>query len=211
MLVRHFMTATPVTLPPDTSCKDALKVMRRNRIRRVPVMDDGQLVGIVSERDLLRVLPGTVDETCSVAGKSNLEKPIGQIMKKEVKTLQPNDYLDTAARIMLQYKIGGIPVVEQGRLKGIITESDIFKAIWKTLSSDRGTRIIFEIPPKLKAKPIDLMGMCGIHGCRVDAFIRFPRPEEGDLCYLRVEGESVEDLVDSLWSKSYQVFFVKTE
>jgi acetoin utilization protein AcuB len=211
MLVRHFMTGTPVTLPPETSCGDALKVMRRHRIRRVPVMQGDQIVGIVSERDLLRVLPGTVDETCSDAGGASLDKPIGQIMKKEIRTLQPNDYLDTAARMMLQHKIGGIPVVEQGRLRGIITESDIFKAIWKTLSLDRGTRVIFETPPKEKAEPIDFMGLCGAHGCRVHAFLRFPRSGEGDLCYLRVEGESVQSLVDALWSESCQVFFVKTE
>ena len=145
MLVRYFMTKTPIALSPDKSCGDALQTLRRNRIRRAPVVKGDRLVGIISERDLLRVLPGTVAQTTSEAGKACRDTPVSQIMKKNLTTLQPNDHLDTAARLMLQHKIGGIPVLENGKLQGIITESDIFKAIWQTLSAGRGFRIIFEM------------------------------------------------------------------
>ena len=211
MLVRHFMTRTPITLTPDKSCGDALQTLRRNRIRRAPVVKGDQIVGIVSERDLLRVLPGTVAQTSSEAGKTSLDTPISQIMKKELKMLRPNDLLDSAARLMLQHKIGGIPIVDNGKLQGIITESDIFKAIWKILSSDKGVRIVLENPRDAQKAPIDFMSLCEIHGCRVQAFLRFPRPREGDICYLRVEGENVEGLIDELWSKSCQVISVKKE
>jgi len=205
------MTRTAVTLPPDKSCGDALQLLRKHRIRRAPVVKDGKLVGIVSERDLLRVLPGTVAQASSDAGKTSLATPISQIMKKEVKTLSPNDHLDSAARLMLQHKIGGIPVVENDKLQGIITESDVFKAIWKILSSDKGYRIIFETPGSAQTAPIDWMNLCDAHGCKVHAFLRFPRPKEGDICYLCVQGERIEGLIDALWSKSCQVISVKKE
>lgn len=211
MLIRHFMTRTPITMTPDKSCGDALQIMRKNRIRRAPVIKEDQLVGIVSERDLLRVLPGTVAQTASQAGKASMDTPISQVMKKDVKTLQPNDYLDSAARLMLQHKIGGIPIVESGKLQGIITESDIFKAIWKILSSDRGTRIIVEDSRNAQTVPVDFMRLCERYGCRVHAFLRFPRPKEGDICYLRVEGKNIEGLIDDLWSQSCQVISVKKE
>ena len=211
MLVRHFMTRMPITLNPDKSCGDALQTLRRNRIRRAPIIKDDVLVGIVSERDLLRVLPGTVAQSSSEAGEASMDTPVSQVMKRELKTLHPNDHLDSAARLMLQQKIGGIPVVENDKLQGIITESDIFKALWKILSADTGTRIIFEIPRSPQAVPIDYMSMCEIHGCQVHAFLRFPRPKEGDICYLRVEGENIEGLIDALWSKSCKVISVKKE
>ena len=211
MLVRHFMTREPITLHPDKSCGDALKTMHRNRIRRAPVVKDGALVGIVSERDLLRVLPGTVSQSSSEAGRASMDTPVSQVMKKELKTLQPNDHLDAAARLMLQHKIGGIPVVENNKLQGIITESDIFKALWKILSAETGTRIIFEIPRSPQAVPVDYMSMCEIHGCRAHAFLRFPRPKESDICYLGVEGDNIEGLIDELWSKSCKVISVKKE
>lgn len=211
MLVRHFMTRSPITLSPDKSCGDALQTLRRNRIRRAPIIKDDVLVGIVSERDLLRVLPGTVAQSSSEAGKASMDTPVGQVMKKELKTLHPNDHLDSAARLMLQHKIGGIPVVENDKLQGIITESDVFKAIWKILSADTGTRIIFEIPRSPQAVPVDCMSMCEIYGCRVHAFLRFPRPKEGDICHLRVEEGNIEGLIDELWSKACKVISVKKE
>ena len=82
MLVRHFMTRSPITLSPDKSCGDALQTMRRNRIRRAPIIKDDVLVGIVSERDLLRVLPGTVAQSSSEAGKASMDTPVSQVMKR---------------------------------------------------------------------------------------------------------------------------------
>lgn len=211
MLIRHFMTRAPITLTPDKSCADALQIMRKHRIRRAPVLKEDLLAGIVSERDLLRVLPGTVAQTASEAGKASRDTPVSQVMKKDVKTLQPNDHLDAAARMMLQHKIGGIPIVENGRLQGIITESDIFKAIWRILSSDTGTRIIVEDSRNAQKAPVDFMSLCEGYGCRVHAFLRFPRSKEGDICYLRVEGKNIEGLIDEIWSQSCQVISVKKE
>ncbi len=211
MLIRYFMTIAPITMAPDDTCGDALQTMHRHRIRRAPVLQENQLVGIVSESDLLRILPGTVAQIASDAGMAGMDTPIGRVMKKNVLTLQPNDHLDSAARLMLQHKIGGIPIVENGKLQGIITESDIFKALWKILSSDKGTRIILEESRTAPAVPVDFMSLCTVYGCRLHAFLRFPRPRERDICYLRVEGDNIEGLIDALWSRSCQVISVKRE
>ena len=80
MLVRHFMTRAPITLSPDKSCGDALQTFRRNRIRRAPIVKDDAVVGIVSERDLLRVLPGTVAQSSSEAGKASMDTTVGQVV-----------------------------------------------------------------------------------------------------------------------------------
>ena len=118
MLVRNRMSRPAVTVRQDADFQKALALMQEKKLRRLPVVDDdGQVVGIVVERDLL------------VAAMRYLQSrvEVGDIMTRNVVTVGPDTDLAEVARTMLERKIGGLPVLEQGRLVGIITESDIFK------------------------------------------------------------------------------------
>ncbi len=118
MLVRNRMSRPAVTVRQDADFQKALALMQEKKLRRLPVVDDdGQLVGIVVERDLL------------VAAMRYLQSrvEVGDVMTRNVVTVGPDTDLNEVARMMLERKIGGLPVVEHGRLVGIITESDIFK------------------------------------------------------------------------------------
>lgn len=118
MLVRNRMSRPAVTVRQDADFQKALALMQEKKLRRLPVVDDdGRLVGIVVERDLL------------VAAMRYLQSrvEIGDVMTRNVVTVGPDTDLNEVARMMLERKIGGLPVVEHGRLVGIITESDIFK------------------------------------------------------------------------------------
>jgi len=118
MLVRNRMSRPAVTVRQDADFQKALALMQEKRLRRLPVVDDdGHLVGIVVERDLL------------VAAMRYLQSrvEVGDVMSRNVVTVGPDADLNEVARTMLERKIGGLPVVEDGRLVGIITESDIFK------------------------------------------------------------------------------------
>jgi CBS domain-containing protein len=118
MLVRNRMSRPAVTVRQDADFQKALSLMQEKKLRRLPVVDDdGRLVGIVVERDLL------------VAAMRYLQSrvEIGDVMTRNVVSVGPDTDLNEVARTMLERKIGGLPVVEDGRLVGIITESDIFK------------------------------------------------------------------------------------
>jgi CBS domain-containing protein len=118
MLVRNRMSGPAVTVRQDADFQKALALMQEKKLRRLPVVDDdGQLVGIIVERDLL------------VAAMRYLQSrvEVGDLMTRNVVTVGPDADLNEVARTMLERKIGGLPVVEHGRLVGIITESDIFK------------------------------------------------------------------------------------
>ena len=118
MLVRNRMSRPAVTVRQDADFQKALSLMQEKKLRRLPVVDDdGRLVGIVVERDLL------------VAAMRYLQSrvEVGDVMTRDVVTVGPDTDLNDVARTMLERKIGGLPVVEHGRLVGIITESDIFK------------------------------------------------------------------------------------
>ncbi len=118
MIVSERMSSPVVTVPTDTDFQTALALMQRRKLRRLPIVDaKGALVGIVAERDLLLAATRFLQSRVEVS----------DIMKKRLVTVAPGALLKDAARLMLENKVGGLPVVENGALVGIITESDIFR------------------------------------------------------------------------------------
>jgi acetoin utilization protein AcuB len=121
MIVRKHMSAPPITVSHDTDFKAAMGLMQQHRIRRLPVVDArGTLAGIVAERDLL------------VAADRYLSSPVdvAQIMTRQVVTVGETTPVLQAATLMIERKIGGLPVLDASRkLLGIITETDLLKAL----------------------------------------------------------------------------------
>jgi len=143
------MTQNPITVNPDTSVPDALRLMREHKVRRLPVVDrHGKLVGIVSDKDLLYASPSpattlAVWEIPELLGKLRVEK----VMTHGVITVTEDTALEEAARIMADSKIGGLPVMRGGSLVGIITETDLFKSLLELLGGRRsGIRVAVAVP-----------------------------------------------------------------
>ncbi|CAG1004732.1 A-adding tRNA nucleotidyltransferase [Burkholderiales bacterium] len=123
MLVRERMSSPVVTIPRDADYQGALALMQEKRLRRLPVVDrDRRLVGIVAERDLL--LAATRYPRAGV--------DVGEFMATRLVTATPGMDLTGAARLMLEHRVGGLPVLDNGALVGIITESDIFRRFVET-------------------------------------------------------------------------------
>lgn len=144
MLVRDRMTLNPITIHPDASVTDALRLMNDKKIRRLPVLDgEGKLVGIVSDRDLLHASPSpatslAIWEIHELLAKLTVDKS----MTPEVITVSEDTPLEEAARVMVDNKIGGLPVMRGSDLVGIISESDLFKTLLELLGGRRqGVRI----------------------------------------------------------------------
>jgi len=118
MLVRERMSAPVVTVSRETDYQQALQLMQEKRLRRLPVVDrERRLVGIVAERDLL--LAATRYPRAGV--------DVGEFMATDIVSATPDMDIGAAARLMLEHRVGGLPVLEGGALVGIITESDIFR------------------------------------------------------------------------------------
>lgn len=149
MLVGERMTRNPVTILDTASIDDGLHVMRERKVRRLPVVDaSGQMVGIVSDKDLLHAAPSpatslSVHELHYLLSRLSIK----QVMSRPVITITPDTPLEEAARIMADNKIGGLPVVDGGKLAGIITETDIFKVLIELLGTRAaGLRITVDVP-----------------------------------------------------------------
>jgi acetoin utilization protein AcuB len=149
MLVGERMTRNPVTITEETSIDDALHVMRERKVRRLPVLDhSGKMVGIVSDRDLLHAAPSPATSLSVYELHYLLAKlTIKRVMSSPVITVTSSTPLEEAARIMADNKIGGLPVTDDGKLVGIITETDIFKILLELLGARTpGVRVIVAVP-----------------------------------------------------------------
>ena len=149
MFVRERMTPDPITVHEDTSVQDALHLMRERRVRRFPVVDGtGKLVGMVSEKDLLYASPSPAT-TLSVyeIGYLLSKVKVKQVMNVKPVTIDDDCPLEEAARIMVDSRVSGLPVLHQGRLVGIITETDLFKIFLELLGArEKGLRLTLRVP-----------------------------------------------------------------
>ncbi len=140
MLVKYWMTADLVTVTPDTSVMKASQLMKQNNVRRLPVVDEkGALVGIVSDRDLKEASPSKAT-TLDVHELYYLlsELKVKDIMTRQVVTIKPDDTVEKAAVIMLEHKITGLPVVEDGKVVGILSQGDVFRVLTSITGVYRG-------------------------------------------------------------------------
>lgn len=161
MYVRNRMTTNPYTVTPDTTVADAMELMRTKQIRRVPVVKNGKLVGIITERKLLEVSPSPATSLSVFEINYLLSKTkIDSVMSKNVVYVSSGTLLEEAALLMREHDIGGLPVVDDGKLVGIITETDIFDSFIEIMGfKDHGVRIAVQIE---EDKPGVLAKVAGI-------------------------------------------------
>jgi len=136
MLVRDVMQPQVVTVTPQTTLSEAVRLTRQRGIRHLPVLEGGALVGIVSDRDLKRAMasPATSAEARELT--SLLDRvTMGEIMTRAVITVAPAVPLEEAARVMVREKISALPVTEEGRLVGIVTETDVLELFVKAMGA----------------------------------------------------------------------------
>ena len=133
MRVSQWMTPMAISVAPGTPVAEARELMRRNRIRHLPVMEGERLVGIVTDRDIRLSLPSPAT-TLSVWEANYLvaRLAVREVMTRSVITIDSDQPVADAVQLMLKHKIGALPVVEAERVVGIITETD-FRAIVKML------------------------------------------------------------------------------
>lgn len=138
--VRDIMSTAVICVDSLTTVPEAQAIMKERRIRRLPVIDEGKLVGIVTQGDVRGALPSEVT-TLNRAEQEYLMKQVkvSRMMHSDVITVTPETSLADAARLMVKYKIGGLPVVADGKVTGMVTESDIFGTVVKFFDNlDKG-------------------------------------------------------------------------
>ena len=173
MFVATRMTKHPVSVSSDATIQQADRLMKKYKFHRMPVVDNGKLVGYFSDRDIMRVAPSPATTLSKFEIRSLLDKiSVRDIMHEKVITVNEGATLEEAALIMYQNKVGGLPVIsEVGALVGIITATDILKTFIKVMGLIGGkTRLTLEVDNKVGVMA-DITKIFADNGINIDSFI----------------------------------------
>ena len=209
MLVRERMTVNPFTITENTPIFEASELLRKNNISRLPVVKDGKLIGIITREDFLKVTP-SVATTLSVWELNYVlaKVQVKDGMSKNPFTISPDATLEEAAMIMREKKVGALPVVEAGKLIGIITESDIFDAFLDLMGlKQTGTRLAVDFEDRLGAIA-DLTEIIKGQGINIVSLALFHLANKKGQGVLRLEGSGQEKLIKEIEAKGFKVVHV---
>jgi acetoin utilization protein AcuB len=210
MRIKDVMTRNPVTAESETLVLDAQKMMKENNIRRLPIVDKGKLVGIVTKHDLLEASASPATSLSVFELNYLLAKmKVKEIMKKNPMTLTPDTPFEEALRLGQEKKIGSFPVVENGKLVGITTESDIIRFVTRVLGlKEEGSRITIE---GLGGKFGDLEKIVSIanqHHTVILSMMSLPRPENKDwMIVLRLKTNDPDPIAKDFKKAGFNVTF----
>jgi len=213
MFVKLWMTSNVFTVNSSQPIVEVEQMMRENRIRQVPVVDNGKLVGIISREDLFRAMPSIFDpsispETFDQAGRIEA----ASVMTRSPMTVEPSTPLEQAALLMRTHKFGSLPVMQGEELVGIITETNIFDAFLEVLGAKKpGARIELKIDHKPTSfyAMLQLFKKCEMTILGMTVYSDFS--EEHQLVTLKVQGEKMDTLIDALWGSGLQINRINTE
>ncbi len=143
MLVGERMSRPVISITRDMPIHDALALFKKEKIRRAPVLKDGRLIGIISDKDLLNASPSQATSLSVWEMNYMLSKiTVKEVMTREVLTVQADTPIEEAARIMADNKIGGVPVMKADKVVGMITETDLFKIFLELMGArTKGIRV----------------------------------------------------------------------
>ena len=198
MRIRDIMTKNPITVDSETLVLDAQKIMKENKIRRLPIVDKGKLVGIVTKHDLLEASPSpatslSIHELNFLLAKMKVK----ELMKKNPITLPPDTPFEEALRIGQDKKIGSFPIVENGKLIGIVTESDTVRFLTRAVGiREEGARITIEGLGGKWGELQKIISIADQHQTVILSMISLERPEKGDwMIVLRLKTTEPDPIV----------------
>jgi acetoin utilization protein AcuB len=149
VLVFERMTHNPITIGPDTPVADALQLMREKTVRHLPVLDKkDKLIGMVTEKELLYASPSPVTSLSMHEITYLLSKlTVDEVMTRKPIMVSEDTPIEDAAALMVDHKIGALPVMRGQQLVGIVTETDLFKTFIELFSArDSGVRLTLLVP-----------------------------------------------------------------
>lgn len=209
MFVRDRMTTKPVTITTETNLKDALDIVQSSPFRHLPVLDsDGALVGIVTEKDLVYAAPTSSTTTMSIFEVNYVlsRMTAGKVMRSPVVTVGPDLPVEEAARVMIDHRIGCLPVVEGDGLVGIISDTDIFRVFVEGLGGGHPSLRITVLAPEELGSLAWVTSCVADLGANIHSLGMFWGKEPGErIIAFRVEGVTREEAVEGLKANGIEV------
>jgi acetoin utilization protein AcuB len=196
------------TIHPDDFLIDVRKSMLEQNIRHLPVVDDGKLVGIVSLNTIRDAAPSKATDLSIHEIHYLLSKMrIRDVMKKDVITCGPDDHVEDVAKMMQEKRIGAVPVVEKGRLLGVLTNDDMFRILMRILGMDTpGNRITMEMERGRGELLVDIVKTVKTRGKFIKSLLSVESPHPGrQTVILHLDESDMTEVVEALKSQDFDI------
>ena len=207
MFVANRMTKNPTVVTPDTGIDTAARLMKKGRFRRLPVVEDGKLVGFLNDKDIMRVSPSPATTLSRYEVTTLLSKlKVADIMQKNVISVGEDATIEEAALLMYKEKIGGLPVVSNvGAVVGVITETDIFKTFVDVMGLQEGkTRLTLLVDNKVGVV-YDIAGIFTECGLSIDSLVTCRQPYGKYEIVVRGNIPNVDEISEKIKAKGYEI------
>lgn len=208
MIVGMYMTREVEVIHPDASLVEGIRRMAARRIRRLVVTQGGAIVGMVCHRDIVRAFPSHINPFSALElEERHSPGSIATVMKRPVVTVERSQPLEFAAALMTRHHIGGLPVTQHNLLVGILTESDVFRALSALLSAGQGSaRIAFDLTEDEHVLGY-LVETTRRLGLELESFISF-KADARRMAVAQVQGAGIQQLIENLWNSGHSVINV---
>jgi CBS-domain-containing membrane protein len=197
------MSTPVVTIEAALSCSEVFRIFKDNQLRRAPVADGEITLGMITDRDLHKVMPWTIEEQ-ERRSASGHQVPVRTLLAEHMISVGPNDDIGKAAQLMLRAKIGGLPVLNGNKLVGIITESDIFKLFVRRTLTQRGHRMILSAP-KGALQQLNPAQLCVKLGATLFDLGMYPTDKGRTSVVMQVRTNDIQRLVDAFIEQGYEL------
>lgn len=206
MFVRNFMTKDPITVSLDATLPSTADLMKQHNLKRLPVMDQDKLVGIITEKDVAKALPSPATTLSKYEINYLTEKiRVKDVMTKAVISVSPDTTVEEATMIMHEEDVGCLPVLENGKLVGIITERNIYNALTKLFGLDRpGLRITVQVEDRIGVIA-DLTTLIKSLNLPIISLATYAASAETAYIVVRIATDSPESLIGTLTGNGFQV------
>jgi acetoin utilization protein AcuB len=211
MKIKDIMTWNVVTVTSDTPIMEARKIMETHKIRRVPVVDRGKLVGLVTLDRIIGVGPSQATSLSIWEINYLLAKmKVGEIMQKDVVTIEPEASIEQGLSRGLNMKVGIMPVIDNGKVIGVVTTTDFLLKVLNVSLGIGQPGIRLNIANCSQAKNIrEIMEIVEKSGLKIVAAHTMPPAEDSPMGFsLQLDTDDVKDLVKQIEAKGYRVVIV---
>lgn len=206
MIVEEIMKKDVTTLSPEESIRSAISIMNDKRIRHIPIVnDDKQIIGIISDRDIRDAKP-------SILGLESLENmldmPVKEIMKTDVITGHPLDFVEEVSAIFYEHRISCLPIEKEGKLVGIITETDLLHTfVQLTGANQPGSQMEVKVPNKAGILA-DVVTIIKNHRVNISSVLVYPdKDPQYKVLVFRIQTMNPMGIITSLKTEGYTVLW----
>jgi acetoin utilization protein AcuB len=206
MIVRQIMKKNVITLSSKDTIRLALETMKQNRIRHIPIIKENDyLVGIITERDVKDASPSIFQRGLN---EDFLNKPIKSIMSTNLITGHPLDFVEEIAAVLIEHKIGCLPILQDDRLVGLLTETDLLHTFVKLTGADQPASHIEIKVPNVAGMLAEVSSIFQRRGINIASVLVYPDSvNQYKILVFRVQTMNVTMIINDLLTEGFEVLW----